>query len=207
MAADRPNAVRSVPGAGGRSAAAREIRDGDAGASARVDEARVLVPLSHTNAYRPQDPATTERRRTGDCKDRSLWLADKLGADSVRFVIGKAQAKAKLNHAWLVWSHEGQTWLLDPTNSAVPMAADSAAAAAYVPFYAYARTGKFAPRGDGGSTGGAAEPARAESSALTVGVRDPVKWISRAPAARRRPSAAAGAIRRHERNCIHHAST
>ena len=37
-------------------------------------------------------PETTAARRSGDCKDKALWLASQLGDSDVRFVIGKTAA-------------------------------------------------------------------------------------------------------------------
>src|SRR5689334_12298243 len=38
----------------------------------------------YTAAY----PAETEAMRAGDCKDKALWLADRINDDNVRFVVG-----------------------------------------------------------------------------------------------------------------------
>jgi hypothetical protein len=92
--------------------------------------------------YRPQTPAATEQRRAGDCKDKSLWLLEKMGCGKARFVVGKAQRKARINHAWLMWQQDGRWWILDPTVASRPIAADSVKPDAYVPLYSYTRIGK-----------------------------------------------------------------
>ncbi len=92
---------------------------------------------------RVQLPAATAERRAGDCKAKSLWLYDQLGDPAVHYVIGKVAPNARIAHAWLYWHWEGRWWILDPTNLASPIAADSVERKRYVPFYSITRSGTF----------------------------------------------------------------
>lgn len=95
------------------------------------------------NPLIPQTPAETEATRAGDCKAKSLWLADKMDDRSVRFVIGKAKGVSGMNHAWLIWqSPEG--WLvLDPTLFSRPLTVSRLGANEFIPLYSYTANGKF----------------------------------------------------------------
>jgi hypothetical protein len=60
---------------------------------------------SFTEPYVAQLPATTARTRTGDCKAKSLWIADQIGdRNNIRYVIGKARRTSKISHAWIMWN-------------------------------------------------------------------------------------------------------
>jgi hypothetical protein len=65
-----------------------------------------------------------------------------MGCQKVRFVVGKVERRARINHAWLMWQQEGRWWILDPTVASRPIAADSVSSDAYVPLYSYTRKGK-----------------------------------------------------------------
>jgi transglutaminase-like putative cysteine protease len=93
---------------------------------------------SFTEPYVAQLPETTARTRTGDCKAKSLWIANEMGdRDHVRYVIGKARRTSKISHAWILWNDGGQWWILDPTNTSRPIAADSVSKNEYIPLYSY----------------------------------------------------------------------
>jgi hypothetical protein len=98
---------------------------------------------SHTEPYYPADPQATATRRAGDCKDKALWLMDQLQDQNVRFVIGKLSRGAAVSHAWLMWEHEGQWWILDCTMLSRPVLADRAGANEYVPLYSFSRGAAF----------------------------------------------------------------
>jgi hypothetical protein len=93
--------------------------------------------------YLPASPEETARTRTGDCKDKALWLCDQLNDSSVRFVIGKTHRNAKISHAWVLWKNEGRYWILDCTLNRAPIAADSLSDDRYVPLYSYAKGTAF----------------------------------------------------------------
>jgi len=93
---------------------------------------------SFTEPYVAQLPATTARTRTGDCKAKSLWIADQIGdRNNIRYVIGKARRTSKISHAWIMWNDGGQWWILDCTNASRPIAADSVSTSEYIPLYSY----------------------------------------------------------------------
>jgi hypothetical protein len=93
---------------------------------------------SFTEPYVAQLPETTARTRTGDCKAKSLWIADQIGdRDNIRYVIGKARRTSKISHAWIMWNDGGRWWILDCTNTSRPIAADSVSNNEYIPLYSY----------------------------------------------------------------------
>lgn len=96
-----------------------------------------------TDPYRAQPPAVTEARHAGDCKSKALWLYEHLGDPSAYFVIGKLERRSRTSHAWVYWRNEGRWWILDPTDRATPISADSVASHRYVPYYSYSRAGTF----------------------------------------------------------------
>lgn len=93
--------------------------------------------------YVPLLPEETEARRAGDCKDKALWLASKMQDPSVRFVIGKGHPGDVKNHVWLVWSSNGRWWILDPTRSSRPIAAEEVPPGDYCVWYSYDRSGSY----------------------------------------------------------------
>ena len=93
--------------------------------------------------YRADPPAVTAARREGDCKSKALWLYDQLGDPSALYVIGKSAKGAKASHAWVYWRYEARWWILDPTNRATPIAADSIPRDRYVPYYSFGKDGAF----------------------------------------------------------------
>jgi hypothetical protein len=96
-----------------------------------------------TNPYVPAMPDRTAQTRSGDCKDKALWLCNQLGSDDVRFVIGKTKAGIRINHAWVMWKNEGRWWMLDCTLNRAPVLADSIPAGRYVPLYSLSKEGAY----------------------------------------------------------------
>ncbi len=94
---------------------------------------------SFTEPYTAATPEVTAARRAGDCKAKSLYLINKMDDPSVRFVVGKAHRNSKLSHAWVVWKNEGRWWILDPTNTSVPIAADRVSSNDYIPLYSWSK--------------------------------------------------------------------
>ena len=92
---------------------------------------------SFTEPYLAASPAVTAKTRSGDCKAKSLWLIDQMGDNDVRYVIGKARRTSKISHAWVMWNDGSRWWILDPTNSSRPIAADSVGNNEYIPLYSY----------------------------------------------------------------------
>lgn len=98
---------------------------------------------SFTNPYVASSPEKTAATRTGDCKDKALWLANQLNDSNVRFVIGKAKRSSKISHAWLMWQHESRWWILDCTNLREPVSVDGVSQNEYIPLYSFNRQGVF----------------------------------------------------------------
>ena len=92
---------------------------------------------SFTEPYLAASPEVTARTRTGDCKAKSLWLISQMGDNDVRYVIGKARRTSKISHAWVMWKDGNRWWILDPTNTSRPIAADSVGNNEYIPLYSY----------------------------------------------------------------------
>src|SRR4051812_32392103 len=67
-------------------------------------EAREFDYVYSAHPYIPQAPRFTNALRAGDCKAKALWLAAKMHSANVRYVIGKARAFDRLDHAWLWWN-------------------------------------------------------------------------------------------------------
>lgn len=124
------------------------VRTVFAGLSSRqptATDACRLMRISHSFRYTPRDPyradlpALTAARGAGDCKAKALWLYDRLGDSRALYVIGKLSTRAKASHAWLYWRYDGRWWILDPTNSSTPIAADTVDRGRYVPYYSFSR--------------------------------------------------------------------
>lgn len=98
---------------------------------------------AHTEPYYPAHPDQTAARRKGDCKDKALWLIDQLQDPTARFVIGKEKRGARLSHAWVMWKHEGQWWILDCTMTSKPIPADRVSLDKYVPLYSWTKGVSF----------------------------------------------------------------
>ena len=97
-----------------------------------------------TNPYVASSPEKTAATRTGDCKDKALWLANQLNDSNVRFVIGKARRSSKMSHAWLYWKDQNNRWwILDCTNLREPVAADRVSSSEYIAFYSFSRQGTY----------------------------------------------------------------
>ena len=95
------------------------------------------------NPYVAAMPATTAAKRSGDCKDKALWLASQLGDTDVRFVIGKTEPGVRISHAWVMWKNEGRWWLLDCTLRRAPIAADELPQNRYIPLYSFSKGSTF----------------------------------------------------------------
>ena len=115
-------------------------------ASPSIDEVRSQLRAArrfryYFNAaepYTPQAPEITESKQQGDCKAKSLWLANKMLDRKARYVIGRAKPSDKVSHAWLLWS-SGGTWLyLDPTLESDVVYADRVTGKKLLVQYSYA---------------------------------------------------------------------
>jgi hypothetical protein len=98
---------------------------------------------SYENPYIAMHPRVTEARRAGDCKDKALWLADNIGDENIRFVVGKARRDSRISHAWLMWENEGRWWVLDCTNTSQPIPVDRLSRNEYIPLYSWGKSGTY----------------------------------------------------------------
>ena len=112
-------------------------------AAARLMKAGHRFAYCVCDPYRADPPALTEARRAGDCKSKALWLYDSLGDRNALFVIGKAEKRARTSHAWVYWRYDERWWILDCTERADPIAADSVSSDRYVPYYSFARGASY----------------------------------------------------------------
>lgn len=95
----------------------------------------------HTDPYLAKLPSETARSRSGDCKDKSLWLIDQMGDTNARYVIGKARRGSRMNHAWVKWNDGQRWWILDPAKSSRPIPADSVGSNSYIPLLSFSASG------------------------------------------------------------------
>jgi hypothetical protein len=98
--------------------------------------------------YRAALPDVTDRILSGDCKAKSLWLIDRMGDRHVRYVIGKIHRSSELHHAWVQWHDGSRWWILDPTNTSTPIAAEMASPEQYVALYSYSPGQEWAAESD-----------------------------------------------------------
>ncbi len=127
----------------------KEVFSGMHGDGASMDKVQAAMRqgrafrYAHTEPYVPAMPQETASRHVGDCKDKALWLMDQLQDPSARFVIGKMTRGAKLSHAWVMWQHDNQWWILDCTMLNKPVPADKLSSNEYVPLYSYSRNSAY----------------------------------------------------------------
>jgi len=95
------------------------------------------------NPYVAAMPEKTAQTRSGDCKDKALWLCNQLGDSDVRFVVGKTEPGIRMSHAWVMWKNEGRWWLLDCTLRQDPIPADKLPENRYIPLYSYGKNSTF----------------------------------------------------------------
>jgi hypothetical protein len=88
---------------------------------------------TRSDLYRAAPPEETSARRAGDCKDKAIWLKDQLHDQDVRYVTGKFRRSARIGHAWLLWRHDGQWWILDCTMHDHAIPAYRVSANQYIP--------------------------------------------------------------------------
>jgi hypothetical protein len=93
--------------------------------------------------YRPDPPKLTELQHSGDCKSKALWLYGNLADSGALFVIGKAEKNLRTSHAWVYWRCDGRWWILDCTERADPIAADTVSPNRYVPYYSFGKFGTY----------------------------------------------------------------
>ena len=110
-----------------------------------VKEGRAFrYSYSKSQPYVPQSPEVTESSKAGDCKAKSLWLANKMDSRKVRFVIGKVKGVRNMSHAWLIWQGPEGWLILDATLYSRPLDPERLSQNEFLPIYSYAPSGKYA---------------------------------------------------------------
>jgi len=117
--------------------------------------------------YRPDPPPLTEAQRAGDCKSKALWLYNGLADSGALLTIGKSQKNSKTSHAWVYWRYEGRWWILDCTDKSYPIAADTAGADRYIPYYSFGKYGSYRH-----PAAQVAAPANSNATTAAVGAPD-----------------------------------
>ncbi len=88
-----------------------------------------------------QSPEETERRASGDCEDKALWLYSGLkekGYMNVRLVVGKYKSFYSQFHVWVVYTDDdGDAFLLDPATQKRIFKTTDLASNFYTPVYSY----------------------------------------------------------------------
>lgn len=93
--------------------------------------------FDRSNPYVAQLPKVTEATKSGDCKAKSLWVAEKMGDEKIRFVVGKQSRRSQIAHAWLLRPKDGIWYALDPTNESDLLLAERIEGRRLFPRYSY----------------------------------------------------------------------
>ncbi len=115
----------------------------------KISRVRTLLAIARrfrhrdNPSYAPKSPALTESARSGDCKDKSLWLIAQMGSDNARFVIGKLKANSRVFHSWVYWQYKGQWYILDPSFHTRPIPVSHIRHKKYIPYYSYSEQGVY----------------------------------------------------------------
>ena len=91
-------------------------------------------------------PSEVTSGPAADCKGKAVALYDMMrsrGAEGVRLVIGRRSWMSQKTHAWLEWTTNEGTYVLDPTINWAATRADRIGRSNYVPLYAYSGSAKF----------------------------------------------------------------
>jgi predicted transglutaminase-like cysteine proteinase len=91
-------------------------------------------------------PSEVETGPAADCKGKAVALYSRMqanGAENIRLVIGKRTSSSRKTHAWLEWTTDSGTYVLDPTILWSACRADRVGNRAYLPLYAYAGPRKY----------------------------------------------------------------
>jgi predicted transglutaminase-like cysteine proteinase len=98
--------------------------------------------------YSPEwkTPVEVQASPAADCKGKAVSLYQRMqahGAENVRLVIGKRTWMSRKTHAWLEWTTDNGTFVLDPTINWSAYRSEGLGKWAYIPFYAYSGTDKY----------------------------------------------------------------
>jgi hypothetical protein len=91
-------------------------------------------------------PSEVEHGPVADCKGKAVALYQRMsasGAHNVRLVIGRRTAMSRKTHAWLEWSANGATYVLDPTINWAACRSNEIGHHNYIPLYAFAGQKKY----------------------------------------------------------------
>jgi hypothetical protein len=91
-------------------------------------------------------PIEVESGAAADCKGKAVALYDLMrsrGADNVRLVIGKRSWMSRKTHAWLEWTTNDGTYVLDPTINWAAARVNRFGQSSYIPLYAFSGTRKY----------------------------------------------------------------
>ncbi len=106
------------------------------------------IPYGFTNEWKT--PREVETGTAADCKGKAVALYHRMsanGAHNVRLVIGKRSWMSRKTHAWLEWTNDGASYVLDPTINWRACRAENVGNNAYIPLYAYAGARKYRAAG------------------------------------------------------------
>jgi hypothetical protein len=102
------------------------------------------IPYGFTPEWKT--PEEVEKASAADCKGKAVALYQRMqahGAHNVRLVIGRRTPSSRKTHAWLEWSTEGGSYVLDPTINWSAYRTTQIAGSDYQPLYAYAGNHKY----------------------------------------------------------------
>ena len=102
------------------------------------------IPYGFSNEWKL--PSEVENAPMADCKGKAVALYQRMhenGATNVRLVIGKRSWTSRKTHAWLEWTTDNGSYVLDPTINWAACRAEKVGSKAYIPLYAYAGTRKY----------------------------------------------------------------
>ncbi len=102
------------------------------------------IPYGYSMQWRT--PTEVAHDPMADCKGKAVALYERMrahGARNIRLVIGKRAPSSRVTHAWVEWTEDSQTYVLDPTFNRNACAAAEIPSKSYVPYYAFAGTRKF----------------------------------------------------------------
>lgn len=102
------------------------------------------IPYGFTPQWKT--PAEVAAGPVADCKGKAVALYQRMraaGAHDVRLVIGKRTATSRKTHAWLEWSTENGTYVLDPTLNWSACREEKVGNGRYIAMYAYSGGHKY----------------------------------------------------------------
>jgi hypothetical protein len=102
------------------------------------------IPYGFNSEWKTPTEVLTDP--VADCKGKAVALYEKMqlrGAQNIRLVIGKRTSTSRKTHAWLEWTTDGNSYVLDPTINWAACRVNDLGARAYIPLYAYAGSHKY----------------------------------------------------------------